>query len=355
MEISTKFDTHLTKYSVRDFVALAQRAYDHGFDTLWLNDNVRYRNIFVVLPAVAAQVPITLGTAVLVQYFHQPISLADTLAAMSELSTGREFKVGIGIGDIAQTPPYVDMIKPIAMLRETTVFLKRVLSGNTAYFRDFPTLTNYYHLNPEGRHHLAFSPPRPLPFYGGSLGPQSLSTAGQCMDGVIFPAQFLALHRIGRFRAMLHQAKEATKRSGEEKQFRFAVSVNVSVSRDGMKARRHVLPQVAHSIVSLTKLNLSSQEFEILGIDPDRLQAIKQRFTEGGTIEEAAELVDERMVNAYSLAGAPDEVLPALMQLAKELRQYGVDELILIRLGPDYAEALDLLGEKILPRLRALS
>lgn len=274
---------------------------------------------------------------------------------MSELSTGREFKVGIGIGDIAQTPPYVDMIKPIAMLRETTIFLKRVLSGNTAYFREFPTLTNYYHLNPEGRHHLAFSPPRPLPFYGGSLGPQSLSAAGQCMDGVIFPAQFLALHRIGRFRTMLHQAKEAAKRSDEKKQFRFAVSVNVSVSRDGMKARRHVLPQVAHSIVSLTKLNLSPKEFEILGIDPDRLDLIKQRFSKGDTIEQVADLVDERMVDAYSLAGTPDEVLPPLMRLAEELRRHEIDELILIRLGPDYAEALDLLGERVLPQLRALT
>ncbi|MBI2359809.1 MAG: LLM class flavin-dependent oxidoreductase [Deltaproteobacteria bacterium] len=355
MEISTKFDTHLTKYTVRDFIALAQRACDHGFGTLWLNDNVRYRNIFVVLPAVAAHVPITLGTAVLVQYFHQPVSLADTLAAMSELSTAREFKVGIGIGDIAQTPPYVDMIKPIAMLREMTLFLKQLFSGNTVYFRDFPTLTHYYHLNPDGRHHLAFSPPRPLPFYGGSLGPQSLTTAGRYMDGVIFPAQFLALHRIGRFRAMLQRAEEAAKVTDEKKRFRFAVSVNVSVSHDGTKARRHVLPQVAHSIVSLTKLNLSHDEFEVLGIDPDRLQAIKQRFTEGGTIEEAAELVDERMVNAYSLAGSPDEVWPALTQLAKELRQFGVDELVLIRLGPDYAEALDLLGEQVLPHLRSLS
>jgi alkanesulfonate monooxygenase SsuD/methylene tetrahydromethanopterin reductase-like flavin-dependent oxidoreductase (luciferase family) len=354
MEISTKFDTHLTKYTVRDFVVLAQRAYDRGFDALWLNDNVRYRNIFVVLPAIAAQVPITLGTAVLVQYFHQPITLADTLAAMSELSTGHEFKVGIGIGDIAQTPPIVDMIKPIAMLRETTIFLKQVLSGRTAYFRDFPALTSYYHLNPEGRHHLAFSPPRPLPFYSGSLGPQSLRIAGEFMDGLIFPAQFLALHRIGRFKGMLHEAEKGAKRSGESKRLRVAVSVNVSVSRDRVKARRHVLPQVAHSIVSLTKLNLSQEEFDRLGIDPNRLQAIKNRFTQGATIEEAAELVDERMVNAYSLAGSPDEVLPVLSQLAEELQQFGVDELVLIRLGPDYGEALDLLGEKVMPQLRAL-
>ena len=354
MEISTKFDTHLTKYSVRDFVALAQRAYDQGFQTLWLNDNVRYRNIFVVLPAVAAQVPITLGTSVLVQYFHQPISLADSLGALSELSQARVLKVGIGIGDIAQTPPYVEMIKPIAMLREVTVFLKCVLSGGTAYFREFPTLTNYYHLNPQGKHHLAFSPPGPFLFYGGSLGPQSLATAGQWMDGVIFPAQFLALHRIGRFRGMLQQAVKAAKRSSETKQLRFVVSVNVSIARDSIQARRHVLPQVAHSIVSLTKLNLSHQEFEILGIDPDRLQLLKQHFTEGGTIEEAAGLVDERMVDAYSLAGTPDEVLPSLTQLAKELMQYGIDELVLMRLGPDYAEALDLLGEQVLPHLQAL-
>jgi hypothetical protein len=122
-----------------------------------------------------------------------------------------------------------------------------------------------------------------------------------------------------------------------------------------MKARRHVLPQVAHSIVSLIKLNLSHQEFDSLGIDRKRLNQIAQRFNEGGTIEEVADLVDEQMVDAYSLARTPDEVLPPLMQLAEELRRHEIDELILIRLGPDYAEALDLLGEKVLPQLRALT
>ena len=61
MEFSTQWNTHLINYSVSEFVAAARRAHDLGFQTIWLNDNVRYRNIFTVLTAIAAQVPIKVG------------------------------------------------------------------------------------------------------------------------------------------------------------------------------------------------------------------------------------------------------------------------------------------------------
>ncbi|MBI3059101.1 MAG: LLM class flavin-dependent oxidoreductase, partial [Deltaproteobacteria bacterium] len=97
----------------------------------------------------------------------------------------------------------------LAMLRESTLFLKRALSGETAYFRDFPTLVRYFRLNPEGKLKLAFAPGGPLPFYGGTLGPKSLAIAGEHMEGIVFPGQFLAFFRTGRLSAMIQAAKEA--------------------------------------------------------------------------------------------------------------------------------------------------
>ena len=63
-ELGLQFVTHLANhYTVPDLVRLAQFAADKGFKQIWVNDNLRYRGQLVVLTAIAARVPIQLGTA----------------------------------------------------------------------------------------------------------------------------------------------------------------------------------------------------------------------------------------------------------------------------------------------------
>ena len=242
-------------------VSVARRAHDLGFQTIWLNDNVRYRNIFTVLTAIAAQVPIKVGTATIVPYFHNPITLACTIASLSDVCQGREVRVGIAIGDLGQTPPYVEFTQRRSMLRESTLFLKQALAGDTAYFRDFPTLVRYFRLNPEGKLKLAFGAAGSLPFYGGTLGPKSLAIAGEHMEGIVFPGQFLAFFKTGRLKSMMQAAKDAATRSDSKKKLRFSALLNVSVSKDRKKARQFALPQVAHSVVSLKVAQFTPEEF----------------------------------------------------------------------------------------------
>jgi alkanesulfonate monooxygenase SsuD/methylene tetrahydromethanopterin reductase-like flavin-dependent oxidoreductase (luciferase family) len=265
-------------------------------------------------------------------------------------------KVGIAIGDLGQTPPYVEFTKRLSMLREMTLFLKKALSGGTAYFRDFPTLVRYFRLNPEGKLALAFTPAGPLPFYGGTLGPKSLAIAGECMEGVVFPGQFLAFFRTGRLNAMIQQAKEAAARSGSNKKLRFSALLNISISKDRKEARRFALPQVAHSVVSLKVAGFTPQEFETVGIDPVRVDRLQDAFTKGGgvTIEEAAQLVDDPMIDAYYLAGTPDDVLPSLVKLSRELADVGIEELAFSKLGYDYNASLDLIAKEVFPKLQDL-
>ncbi len=352
MEYSTQWNTHLVGYSVPEFVSVARRVRELGFEAIWLNDNVRYRNIFTVLTAIAAQVPIKVGTATIVPYFHNPITLACTLASLSEVSQGREVRVGIAIGDLGQTPPYVEFTNRLSMLRESTLFLKQALAGQTAYFREFPTLVRYFRLNPEGKLKLAFASAGPLPFYGGTLGPKSLTIAGEHMDGIIFPGQFLAFFRTGRLNSMIQTAKEAAARTGSKK-LRFSALLNISISRDRKEARRFALPQVAHSVVSLKVAKFTQQDFEKVGIDPERVDRLQESFTKGGgvTIEEAARLVDDQMIDAYYLAGTPEEVLPPLIKLVRELGAAGIEEIGFSKLGYDYSVALELIAKDVLPHL----
>src|SRR5262245_66631957 len=100
-ELAVKFAIQsVSQYSVPELVRLALLARDQGIAHVWVNHNLGQRNIFVVLAAIAAKVPIKLGTSIIVPYFRNPVDIADSLAALSELTGGRELSVGIARGDL---------------------------------------------------------------------------------------------------------------------------------------------------------------------------------------------------------------------------------------------------------------
>jgi len=59
-------------YTVPQWIELAELARRNNFDQVWINDNLSYRNVFVILTAISSRVPIKLGTAILVPYFRNP-------------------------------------------------------------------------------------------------------------------------------------------------------------------------------------------------------------------------------------------------------------------------------------------
>ena len=72
---------------------------------------------------------VKLGTAILVPYFRNPIDAADALGALSEMTGGREISVGIARGDYAQAGHQLELVKPLAMVRETVECLQRLFRG----------------------------------------------------------------------------------------------------------------------------------------------------------------------------------------------------------------------------------
>ncbi len=99
-EIGVQF--HLPTYAhvpLPHLVHLANQAVDRGVSQIWVTDNLRSRNTFVTLAALACQVPAKLGSAVTVQYFRNPVDLADMVASISEFMYGRELSIGLCRGN----------------------------------------------------------------------------------------------------------------------------------------------------------------------------------------------------------------------------------------------------------------
>ncbi len=352
-EFALQFVTHLANhYSVRDLIRLAKLAHEKGFAQIWVNDNVRYRGQLIVLTAIAAEVPIRLGTAVLVPYFHHPLDLAGSFAALSDLCYGREISVGLARGDLGQAPQHVQMTKPVAMVRETAQFLRAALAGEAAAYADYPLLCDYYHLNRGGKFRLAFNVRSPFSFLSGGNGPQSLRMAGRTMDGVISSGTFIPMLRTGRQAKMLAAAEEAASVAQPGKQLRKICELNVSISRDRGQALEFPKRQAAHSVLQWEARGFCDADYDALGVRREEVLKLQECFRSGATVEQAAELVSEDIVRACYVAGRPDEVVEQIVTLSRAAAELGYDQIAFAKLGPNYDEAIELLAREVVPALK---
>jgi alkanesulfonate monooxygenase SsuD/methylene tetrahydromethanopterin reductase-like flavin-dependent oxidoreductase (luciferase family) len=352
-EFGLQFVTHLANhYTVKDFVRLAKLAHEKGFAQIWVNDNARYRGQLVVMTAIAAAVPVRLGTAILVPYFHQPLDLAGSLAALSDLCDGREISIGLARGDLGQVPQHVEMTKPVRMVRETARFLRAALAGEECAYADYPLLCDYYHLKRGGKFRLAFNARAPFSFFSGGNGPQALRMAGRTMDGVISSGTFIPMLRAGRQAKMLAEAEEAARVAQPGKRLRKICELNVSIARDRAQALEFPKRQAAHSVLQWEALGFGPADYDALGVERGQVLKLKERFSSGATVEEAARLVNEDLVRACYVAGRPDEVVEQVVALGRAAADLGYDQIAFAKLGPNYEEAIELLAREVVPALK---
>lgn len=351
-ELGLQFVTHLANhYTLRDLVRLAQLGHDRGFAQIWVNDNIRYRNQLIVLTAIASRVPIRLGTAIMVPYFHNPLDVADSFGALSELCEDQEISIGIARGDLGQSPQHVQPLKPIAMVRETVQLLRRALNGEELAYAEFPFLLEFYRLNPKGKFQLAFKPKATFKFYGGGNGPQSLRMCGSVMDGMISSGTYIPMLKAGRQKGMLETAENAAAAEGGKK-LRKICELNVSIAKKHDAAMDFPRRQVAHSILQWDALGFTPEEYAKMGVKREQVLKLKEAFEAGATVEQASALVSDHMVRCYYAAGTPEEVRDQIIELTGAAGELGYDHVAFAKLGPDYEEAIGLLANQVVPALR---
>lgn len=349
-EVGLQFTTHLAKrYSIPQWTELAAYAQRNKFSQLWINDNLGHRNIFVLLTAIASKVPIKLGTAILVPYFRNPVDTADAFASLSELMAGRELSVGIARGDYAQAGNQIQMVKPIAMVKQTVECMKSLLRGDTVRYDDYPVLSEFFNLRSNSSIQLGFTPKSPILFYSGGNGPRIMEIAGRIMDGVLIGGFFIPLVRSGKLAALLGKAEHGRKDAGRQTKLRKVCEINISISNDYEKARSFPKRYIAHMLVVLEAMGFSDAEFQALGVDRQTVIRIKQSFEAGGTIEQVSALISDAMVDIGFIAGTPRDCVKPLEEMCAHAQQYGFDQVCLAKLGPDYEEAITILARDLLP------
>lgn len=345
-----QFTIHIAnEYRVPELVDLADLARARGFHQVWINDNLRYRGLFVVLAAMAARVDIHLGTAVLVPYFRNPVEVAGALAALTELRPGRELSVGIARGDLGQIGQQLRAPKPVSTVRESVQLLRRLLDGEEAAYRDFPTLLDFFHLNPRASARLALAPRAPIAFFSGGNGPRIMQVAGRIMDGVLVSGMYIPFARSGRLAGVLAAADRAAEACDPPRRVRKVCELNVALSPEPERALQFARHYAAHAMLILDGMGFTAEEYAAIGVAPEMVQALKRLFQQGATVEEAARHVPDALARACFVIGSPEAVVDEVAELCRQAAAHGFEQVVFAKLGPDYRYAIEGLARWVVP------
>ena len=344
---------HLPTYKdipIRELIDLGQTAKAGGISQIWATDNLQSRNVFVVLGALAANIGIKLGTAVTVQYFRNPVDLADSVAAISELMDGDELSIGLARGN-PNTPNLVITTKPISMLRETAQCLDSLLTGKAVTFSEYPALASYFNFNPSYPFRLNFNPKTPIRLYCGGNAPLSLAVGGEFMDGLVYGGEYKAVAGAGRLPEALDIFNSASVKAGKGPDLPKIAEIKLSVSRNEQAARNFAKETAGRRILGLRRRGYSPDEMNRLGVAVEDVGLLERADQEGAGRTQFEGLVTEAMIDAICVAGDPAFCKEQMREISKTAQAHGFQQLMFSELGPDVSESLELLCDEILPVL----
>lgn len=344
---------HLPTYRavpIPELIELGNRAHSAGVGQMWVTDNLQSRNCFVVLAALAANLPMDLGTAVTVQYFRNPVDVADSVAAISEIGSRQELSIGLARGN-ASTPNYINAIKPVSTLRETAACLGRLLAGEEISFDDYPTVAKYFNFNPRASFRLNFAPKVPIHLYCGSNGPLGMKVGGELMDGLIMGGEFKAVAGTGRLPSLLAIFDDAARAAGKAKALPKVAEIKLSVSRDRQAAREFARHNSGRRVLNLHRRGYGPEEIMRLGITPEEVNRLDAADRDRSSSHAFGELVTDAMIDGVFVTGEPGECIEKMKEVHTLARGNGFQQLMFSELGPDVKESLQLLCDEILPAL----
>ncbi|MET7745057.1 LLM class flavin-dependent oxidoreductase [Streptomyces sp. NPDC005385] len=322
------------------------------FETIWVTDQMQSRGVGAVLGAIAARTGAGVGTAVTFPFGRNPLEQASTMATLAEfMPPGRQVSMGIGTGG-GLVSALMERRSPVGRVAELIRMCRILWQGDTVRLGDFPLTCADLGLREDARVSLDWVEHPAVRVIVAGAGPQVLEMAGELADGVIcasnFPAHSLAAFRSGQFDTVsnLDRLERGRERSGRA-EFTRIYGVNISVSADRDRATAAARRQAALIVAQQPHESLQRAGFEQSDYTPTR-EAVKA----GVSLREAAELLPQEVADQLITSGTPSECIDALMELLQYAAGAGFTEAYVgAPVGPDPAEAVELLTSKILPEI----
>ena len=306
---------------VADVAALGERAERAGFDAVFSSCHYNNRDPFVALDRVAAATDdVLVGPGVANPYDTHPVKLASQVATLDEVSDGRAV-LGVGAGDASTLSNLgVERDRPLRRVLETFKVAQELWAGDRVD-HEGTFVARDAGLNYEVGE---------IPVYVGAQGPHMLRMAGKHADGVLVNASHP--RDLAWSAERIAEGEDDRVVSGDVDVAAFA---SVSIAEDADEALTAARPPVAFIAAGAAPPVLDRH-----GIDHDRAAAIGENI-ESGEFSRAFELVTDEMLDAFCLAGDPEDVADQIVAVTDH-----VDSVVAgSPLGPDRETAVALLAE----------
>ncbi len=326
----------------------AVEAEKNGFDSFWFSDHLIDDNIDLVhgetwtsLAVAAVRTKrIRLGSGVSDTFRRQPSTLAQTVATVDHVSSGR-VNLGLGAGEVMNLAPFgVDFDRPLERLRETIDVLKALWKATN---RD-PANYDGQVLKLRGAfvQILPVQKPHP-PIYVGALGKKTRELAGELADGWM-----PWINSPESYRERLHDVARGAKKAGRDiGDIDLLAIIDVATSEDPERARRAAL-EPGKSALVLERSLLGEMGYNV---DLPESTSIRTGIFNRETarlLKDAASRVPEEAVNQISAFGTADDCIAKLEQFIRA----GARHIVVCNQGPDRDATLRALSTKIMPYLR---
>ena len=308
--IGVSFDGFQT---VPQSLEIARAAVAAGAKSLWMAEHLGYREPMTSCMAFALQLPgVKVVPTAISPYLRHPMPTAMALATIAEASPGN-VAIAIGVGNpmfLGESGLAID--KPVRAMRECAEML-RALWGGEAVAK--PGLVHSL----KGAR-MAFTPPAPIPIYMAPMKPQMLKLSGRVADGVVLSAGLSA----GFVKLSLGIAEEG-RREGTRGAAPFvrAGYVYFLASRNPTAARMTLRQRLAF----LMRNRYIDDNLAHSGLPIDQaaiMAAISRR-----DFDEAARLVPDEAVDAFTITGTPEQARAGIERFLAA----GLDEVVLLMAG----------------------
>jgi 5,10-methylenetetrahydromethanopterin reductase len=317
--------------NVKQVVNYCKLAESKDIDYAWITNHYNNRHCYPTLAMVAANTTsLKMGPGIMNSFTDTPAAMASYFCTLNEISDGRAV-LGIGPGDLSTLPKIaITPEKPVARLEEAVAVIRQLCTGETVN-----KMPNRQFFNYDGAKLTGVTLPdkkKGVPIYIGAQGPKVLDLAGRVGDGALINAS-----NPKDFQVAIPIIKAANEKVGK-KGFDVGAYTAMSIDKNKNKAR-NAAKIVAAFIAAGSPPELLTRH----GLNLDNVAKIKVALGKFD-FKTVGELVSDKEIDAFTIAGTPEEV----KMKCDELMKAGVTQIIFgSPIGPDVTNSIRLLGKYV--------
>jgi 5,10-methylenetetrahydromethanopterin reductase len=324
-----------------DCVVLAKVADEAGFAGIWFAENAFARGILPAAAACAAATSrIQINAGVFNPFSRHPTMMAMEIGALDELSKGRAtLTIGSGIVAAAGKIGFA-ADKPLPALRDTLAIVRGLLCGEEVDYVGPAFCARKVKLD--------FSPRPRIPIYLAGRGDLIVKLAGKAADGLVI-SNMCSPEFAERVVELMDASRRAASRSEGGRVIQYLPCAVSEDRTEAVNAAKRAIGEMLPGFWNLGQ-KLSSAKQGLMsgtGITEAEFVSAAARLQAGN---DPADVLDNRYVAAFSLAGTPEDCLTA----ARRYRAAGVTELALTFGGPAAGEGIGRLRKVLAAGQRTL-